>query len=316
MDRLIAIDLQYSKGNYAAMLRIILGLALLFPLAVTGRSASVQAASLNTVMADLARSIGGERIDVLEVVHAGMDPHLYEPSPGDWKRIEQADVLLAGGLGFEPYLGRMKTSLVNAGVRVVVGGDVVTPIEGACAGHAEEGHHHHGEMDPHWWHSVGNTRAVVSHVSDALIAEDPAGRAVYEANAVALDQRLEALEKWIRLEVAKVPKARRVLVTSHDALGYLAVENGFDILPVQGLSKSSQPSSRQVTELIREIREKNVKAIFAERLENPKVLEQITAETGARPAGVLHADGLGKGPASTYEGMMKHNISTIVEALK
>lgn len=316
MDQLIAIDLQYSEGNYAAMLRIILAVALLFPLAVSGRSEAVHAASLNTVMADLARAIGGERIDVLEVVHAGIDPHLYEPSPGDWKRIEEADVLLAGGLGFEPYLGRMKTALANTGVRVVVGGDVVTPIEGACQGHGEEGHHHHGEMDPHWWHSVGNTRAVVSQVRDALIAEDPAGQAFYEANAAVLDQRLEALEKWIRLEIAKVPKASRVLVTSHDALGYLAVEYGFDILPVQGLSKSSQPSSRQVTGLIREIRERKVKAIFAERLENPKVLEQITAETGACHAGVLYADGLGKGHAATYEGMMKHNIGTIVEALK
>jgi zinc/manganese transport system substrate-binding protein len=285
-------------------------------------SAGVQAgpvriASLNTVMADLARNVGGERVEVEEIVHAGVDPHLYEPAPGDWKRIETADVLLAGGLGFEPYLERMRPVLANAGVRVVAGGDVVTPIEGACEGHGEEGHHHHhGEMDPHWWHSVSNTRAVVMQVRDALTAQDPDGRESYEANAAAFDQRLEALEKWVRLQVVSLPKANRVLVTSHDALGYLASEYGFEVLPVQGVTKSSQPSSQHVTRLIREIKERRVKAIFAESLENPKVLGQITAETGVRSGGVLYADGLGKGDASTYEGMMKHNVGTIVEALK
>lgn len=299
------------------MLRMLIMIAVVFSMAGALHAGAVKVASLNTVMADLARAVGGDRVEVVEIVHAGVDPHLYEPAPGDWKRIETADILLAGGLGFEPYLERMRPGLANAGVRVVAGGDVVTPIEGACEGHGEEGHHHHhGEMDPHWWHSVSNTRAVAFQVREALIAEDPGGRAVYMANAEALDGRLEALEKWIRLQVVSVPKASRVLVTSHDALGYLAAEYGFDVLPVQGVSKSSQPSSQQVTRLIREIRERKVKAIFAERLENPKVLEQITAETGARPGGVLYADGLGKGPASTYEGMMKHNIGTIVEALK
>lgn len=339
MDGVFAIDLQYWGGEHGAMLRIFLipnpavskrvprsaagiavfGLmvALMFPMATALQADVVRIASLNTVMADLARAVGGPRVEVVEIVDAGVDPHLFEPAPGDWKRIETADILLAGGLGFEPYLDRMRPGLANSGVRVVAGGDVVKPIEGACEGHGEEGHHHHhGEMDPHWWHSVSNTRAVAFQVRDVLIAEDPEGRAVYEANAGALDARLEELEKWIRLEVVKVPKARRVLVTSHDALGYLAAEYGFDILPVQGLSKSSQPSSQQVTRLIREIKERSAKAIFAERLENPKVLEQITAETGARPGGVLYADGLGKGPTSTYEGMMKHNIGTIVEALK
>ncbi len=299
------------------MLRLLLTMVIGVFLAAGVQAAPVRIASLNTVMADLARNVGGDRVMVEEIVHAGVDPHLYEPAPGDWKRIETADVVLAGGLGFEPYLERMRPVLANAGAVVVVGGDVVTPIEGACEGHGEEGHHHHhGEMDPHWWHSVSNTRAVALQIRDALTARDPAGRDVYAANAAALDSRLEALDKWVRLRVVSLPKADRVLVTSHDALGYLANEYGFEVLPVQGVTKSSQPSSQQVTELIRRIRERKVKAIFAESLENPKVLEQITAETGARSGGVLYADGLGKGDAATYEGMMKHNVGTIVEALK
>jgi zinc/manganese transport system substrate-binding protein len=107
-----------------------------------------------------------------------------------------------------------------------------------------------------------------------------------------------------------------VLVTSHDALGYFAKDNGFEIFAVQGVSTSDQPSSQKVKRLIEEIKARKVKAIFAENIENPKVLEQITNETGAKLGGVLCADGLGSGATATYEGMMKSNVSTIVEALK
>jgi zinc/manganese transport system substrate-binding protein len=298
------------------MLRFVLIIAVVLSSATALLAQPLKIASLNTVMADLASEVGGERVEVADIVHAGVDPHLYEPAPGDWKRIETADMLLAGGLGFEAYLDRMRPSLENAGVRVVVGGDVIRPISGVCENHSKEGHHHHGVIDPHWWHSISNTRAVVFQIRDALIAEDPEGKAFYEVNAEAFDRRLVALDKWVRLQVVLIPKASRVLVTSHDALGYLASEYGFEVLPVQGLTKSSQPSSQQIAQLIREIKEKRVKAIFAESLENPKVLEQITAETGACSAGSLYADGVGVGVASTYEGMMKHNIGTIVEALK
>jgi zinc/manganese transport system substrate-binding protein len=278
----------------------------------------VRVTSLSTVMADLARDIGGNRVEVVEIVKPGIDPHIYEPTPGDLKKISASQILLASGLGFEGYLDKLRGTFSKSGVRVVSGGDVVQPIEGSCADHDHAGHdhHHHGTMDPHWWHSVSNTRAVARQIRDALSSTDPEGRAIYEKNAAALDQRLEALTKWIRLQVAGLPKSRRVLVTSHDALGYFAKDHGFDILAVQGISTSDQPSSQKIRALIEEIQNRQVKAIFAENIENPKVLEQITAETGAKSGGVLYADGLGKGDASSYEGMMRHNVKTIVDALR
>jgi zinc/manganese transport system substrate-binding protein len=137
-----------------------------------------------------------------------------------------------------------------------------------------------------------------------------------EWNAAALEARLEDLGKWVRLQIVQLPKKNRVLVTSHDALGYFAKDYGFEILPVQGISTSDQPSSQKVRDLIGRIQERGVKAIFAESIENPKVLGQITAETGAKLGGVIYADGLGSGETGTYEGMMRHNVTTIVEALK
>jgi zinc/manganese transport system substrate-binding protein len=279
----------------------------------------LRVASLSTVMADLARDIGAERVEVTEIVKAGVDPHIYEPTPGDRKTIAKSQILLASGLGFEGYLDKIRPSLEKSGVRLVVGGDVVKPIEGACDEHEGHDHSHshsHGSTDPHWWHSISNVQAVAAQICDAFVAADPAGKATYEANAKNLQTRLAALSKWVRLQLAALPKANRVLVTSHDALGYFAKDNGFEIFAVQGISTSDQPSSQKVKRLIGEIKARKVKAIFAENIENPKVLEQITNETGAKPGGVLYADGLGSGPAGTYEGMMKSNVSTIVEALK
>ncbi|MFM8365163.1 MAG: metal ABC transporter solute-binding protein, Zn/Mn family [Verrucomicrobiota bacterium] len=278
----------------------------------------VRVASLSTVMADLAREIGGDRVEVVEIVQPGIDPHIYEPTPGDLKKISASQILLASGLGFEGYLDKLRGTFSKSGVRVVSGGDVVTPIEGSCEedNHSDHDHHHHGAIDPHWWHSVSNTQAVARQIRDTLSQADPEGRALYEKNAEALGRRLAGLSKWMRLQIATLPKSQRILVTSHDALGYFAKDHGFTILPVQGISTSDQPSSQKIRALIEDIKSRQVKAIFAENIENPKVLEQITAETGAKPGGVLYADGLGKGDAGSYEGMMRHNTTTIVEALR
>ena len=306
-------------GEFGGMKILFLLIALLMGSGLGSAAEPIRVASLSTVMADLARDIGGERVEVVEILKPGMDPHIFEPSPGDYKTISNSRILLASGLGFEGYLDKLRPVLEKSGVRLVVGGEVVEPIEGGCEGHdhsEDHGHHHHGTSDPHWWQSVSNVQLVAAQIRDALIAVDPEGRGSYEKNAAKLDARLEDLGKWVRMQVVQLPKKNRVLVTSHDALGYFAKDYGFEILPVQGISTSEQPSSQKVRDLIGRIRERGVKAIFAESIENPKVLGQITSETGAKPGGVIYADGLGSGETGTYEGMMRHNVTTIVEALK
>lgn len=308
-----------AGGEFPQMKFVVSIATLLAGLAFSASAEVLRVASLSTVMADLARDIGGERVEVLEIVKPGVDPHIFEPSPGDYKTLSKSHILLASGLGFEGYLDKLRPVLQKSGVRLVVGGDVVKPIEGACEGHDhsdDHGHHHHTTSDPHWWHSISNVRLVADQIRDAFIAVDPEGCETYRKSTVMLDARLANLAKWARLEIVKLPKKNRVLVTSHDALGYFAKDFGFEILPVQGISTSDQPSSQKVRDLIGRIQNLGVKAIFAESIENPKVLVQITAETGVKPGGVLYADGLGSGEASTYEGMMRHNVTTIVEALK
>lgn len=276
-------------------------------------------ASLSTVLTDIALNVGGDRVAVTNIIKPGIDPHDFQPSPGDIKTLSNAKVILASGLGFESYLDKLRAS-VGQGPKFVVVGDAIKPImvDEDHTGH-DHGHSHeaHGKMaDPHWWHSIANAKVATRVIRDAFVAADPADKAVFEANAKAYLTKLDDLAKWAKIEIARLPKDRRVLVTSHDALGYFARDYGFEIHPVEGVSTGDQPSSKRVRELIAEIKAEGVKAIFAENIENPKVLGEITKETGAKLGGTLYADGLGATDANTYDAMIRHNVQAIVKALE
>ncbi len=276
-------------------------------------------ASLSTVLTDIAQNVGGDRVEVTDIIKPGIDPHDFQPSPGDIKKLSDAQVILGSGLGFEGYLDKLRASVGRGPVFVVVG-DSIKPImvDEDHAGH-DHGHSNgeHGKMaDPHWWHSIANAKVATRVIRDAFVAADPSDKAVFEANAKVYLAKLDELAKWAKIEIARLPKDRRVLVTSHDALGYFARDYGFEIHPVEGVSTGDQPSSKRIRELIAEIKAEGVKAIFAENIENPKVLGEITKETGARLGGTLYADGLGTTEADTYDAMIRHNVQSIVKALE
>lgn len=288
-----------------------------------GAGEKLQIASLSTVLTDFARQIGGDRVEVVEIVDPGTDPHLFQPTTGDVRKIEKADLVLASGMNFESYLKNLRQAVGDRAAFVVVGDYIKNPIEGSpCTGHdhdhdhADHDHHHHGELDPHWWHSIKNARTAVEVVGAALAKLDPKNKKFYEQNTRDYLRELSELEKWVKQQLAALPKDRRVLVTSHDAMGYFARDFGFEVLPVSGISSADQPSSQHVRKMIDQIKEKQVKAIFAESIENPRVLREITKETGARQGGILYADGLGSKEAATYDAMMRHNVSTIVSGLQ
>ena len=170
--------------------------------------------------------------------------------------------------------------------------------------------------DPHWWNSVVHVERATNIVRDELIKLDPANMADYEANAHAYQDKLKTLAEWAKRRIADLPRDKRKLVTSHDAFQYFAKDYGFRIYAIEGVSTETEPSNRHVAELIEQIKKQGVKAIFLESTLNPKVSSEITKETGAKIGGTLYADGLGDGDGATCDGMVRHNVTTIVDALK
>ena len=269
----------------------------------------LRVSTFSSVLTEIAEQVGGVRVAVHGHVKAGVDPHEFEPKPADLEIVSASHLVLLSAKHMEGYVGKLQEA-TGAARRIVEVGDQFPSLKLS----AEEG----GGVidDPHWWHSIANVQRAVKVVRDELTKLSPADRETFAKQAEAYLAQLEALQKWVKAKLAELPRDRRKLVTSHDAFQYFARENGFTIYAVEGVSSTDQPSSKKVADLIRTIKEQRVKAVFIESLENPKVLAEITKETGAKIGGSLFADGLGEGDAATYAGMMKHNVTTIVEALK
>jgi ABC-type Zn uptake system ZnuABC Zn-binding protein ZnuA len=293
-------------SDYQCGVKKILGLFSAFVLTLAGASAGqVKVVSFSSILTEIAAAVGGDAVDVVGLVKPGVDPHEYEPTPGDMKQIADAQLVLASGKGMEHYLGKLSSA---GDAKVVLVGDKFASLE------MEEGGSR--VTDPHWWHSVANVEKAVKVVRDALIEVDPAAKAGFDKNAADYLARLAKLDLWVKQKIAELPRDRRELVTSHDAFQYFAKQYGFRIYAIEGISTEQEASAKQVDELIRTIKAEGVKAIFLEDMLNPKVSTEITRDTGAKIGGTLYADGLGTGAAATYDGMMKHNVTTIVEALK
>jgi len=274
-------------------------------------------ASFSTIDTEIAQQVGGDHVEVAALVKPGVDPHEYEPTPADLRAVSDAQLILTSGKNMENYLNKLQQTTGGKADLLKVGDHFsslkMKPDEDDKNAAVDKS----GMVeDPHWWHSVSNVKLATKIIRDELIKLDPADKADFEKNAQAYLAKLDELEKWIRQKVAELPRDKRKLVTSHDAFQYFARDYGFKIEAIEGLSTETEPSNRHVSELVDEIKKQGVKAIFLENTLNPKVTTEITRETGAEIGGTLYPDGLGTGDAGTYEGMMKHNVSTIVDALK
>jgi ABC-type Zn uptake system ZnuABC Zn-binding protein ZnuA len=269
----------------------------------------IRVASFSTILTEIAEQVGGNHAAVSGLVKPGIDPHVFQPKPNDLKIVADSQLVLLSAKHMEAYVGKLKESTGTKG-EVVEVGDGFSSLKS----NSEET----GKVieDPHWWHSIENMERATNIVRDALIKTEPADKVDFTKNAKDYVARLEALRKWARVKIAELPRDKRKLVTSHDAFQYFAKENGFTIYAIEGISTGDQPSSKKVADLIATVKAQGVKAIFPESIENPKVLQEVTKESGAAVGGQLYADGFGTGDASTYEGMYKHNVTTIVDALK
>jgi len=293
------------------MKTFLLSLAALLAIAASAPAADkIRVSSFSTILTEIAQLVGGDRVDVTGHVKPGIDPHEFEPKPEDLKIIGNAQLVLLSAKHMESYVGKLKEATGTKGNLVEVGDNF------ASLKMKSEKDPDKVIEDPHWWHSIANTEKAVKVVRDELTKISPADGKTFADNAANYLAKLDELQKWVKSELAKLPRDKRKLVTSHDAFQYFARDNGFTIYPIEGISSADQPSSKKVGDIISVIKSQGVKAIFPESIENPKVLQEITRETGVKTAPELYADGLGEGDASTYIGMYKHNVTTIVDALK
>lgn len=273
-------------------------------------AAELKVVSLHPLIGDLLKQVGGDKIEVVDLIGAQGDPHSFEPRTEDIAAVVGAKVYFVSGMGLEGYLPKLK-SILPADVRIVEVGASLPALQGACE-HEEHEHDHQHELDPHWWHSVDLVRRATSVVAEELSKEFPSERQAFGANASTYRKRLDDLEKWLKREIVKIPKDRRKLATAHSAFQYFCEAYGFKSFAVQGVNREQMPGAKELAELMKSLKKEKVAAIFPERESNPKILTSLTRDTGIRLGGELIADGRG---VVSYEEMMRSNVNAIVSAL-
>jgi zinc/manganese transport system substrate-binding protein len=299
------------------IIRYVITLIFLLP-ALTGpilAQEKVKVVATFSILADLARQVGGERVEVSSLVGPNGDAHVFQPSPADARKVADAKVVVLNGLGLEGWLERfIKAS--GAKPQLVVASRQAKLI---AAGKDDHGHgHSHSGSDPHAWQDIGNAKAYVTAIRDGLAAADPAGKDAYAANTAAYVAQLDALEAEIKAAVAAIPAARRKVITTHDAFAYFARAYGIKFIAPQGVSTEAEATARDVARIIRQVKAEKVPAVFLENVSDDRLIQRIAKESGAKIGGKVYSDALSEpnGPAGTYLDMMRNNTREFSAALK
>ena len=285
---------------------------LVAPVGTVQAADPIKVAASFSVLGDMVKQIGGDRVVVSTFVGPNGDAHVYEPTPGDAKTLSASAILVVNGLGLEGWMNRLQKS---SGFK----GKVITATQGIKTRQMEE--EEHGKTrkitDPHAWQSLANGRVYVANIRDGLIAVDPAGRDAYDANAKKFLADIDAVEQEVKDSIAKLPPARRKIITTHDAFGYFGATYGLEFIAPEGVSTESEASAKDVAKIIRQIKAEKIPAVFLENVTDRRLLDQIAKETGAKIGGTLYSDALSEpnGPAATYLDMFRNNIQALTAAL-
>jgi manganese/iron transport system substrate-binding protein len=318
-----------ARGWRAALALLATALLAALALAACGGSTAthdpaddrIHVLATTTVLADLARNAGGDRVEVTSLVPAGAEPHTFAPRPSDLRKVADADVILMNGLGLDDWLRPLADEAKRKDAVVVelgVGLDGVTYLasgeegSGAAPAPAAPGE----TANPHVWLNVAYAEKYVERIADALAAFRPADADAIHTSADAYRQTLVDLDASIRARVGALPADHRRIVSFHDAFPYYAAAYGLDIVGVVVPVPGQEPSAADVVALVDAIRAAGATAIFAEAQFTPKVADQIATETGVTVVATLYNDSLGAPPADSYVGMMQWDTDQVVEALR
>jgi len=274
----------------------------------------IQVVCTTGMVADQVRNIGGKHVQVVALMGAGVDPHLYKASPADVSQLSRADIIFYSGLHLEGKLAELLERMAARKPTVAVA-ERIDP--------AKILHDEHGAHDPHVWFNVSHWSEAAGAVRDALVEFDPPHAQEYKEASDAYQTRLAALHREAKEELATIPAEQRVLVTAHDAFQYFGQAYGLEVRGIQGISTDSEAGVKHINDLVDFLVQRKIKAVFVETSvanQNVKALIEGCAAQNHKViiGGELFSDAMGADgtPDGTYEGMVRHNVKTIVHALK
>ncbi len=284
-------------------------------------AAKLNVVTTSTMVTDMVKSVGGDRVSVVGLMGPGVDPHLYKPASGDVVKLQRAKVIFYSGLMLEGRMADLFFRMARSGKKVYAVTESI-PESDRLEPPEFEGH-----WDPHVWGDPTLWSKCISTVVEGLSAGDPAGREYFAKRGAAVVKSYKDVHQWALKRISAVPKAQRVLVTSHDAFNYFGKAFGFQVVAVQGLSTVTEAGLADIAKTVDFIKGKKLKAIFVESSVNPAAIERVSKDAGVKIGGELFSDACGKPgelhegngekyDVGTFVGMVKHNINTIVDALK
>ena len=280
---------------------VFLALAIAFPARAQDR---IDVVASFSILGDFVQNVGGDRVNVSTLVGPDGDVHVYAPSPSDARTIAQSKLLVINGLGLEGWLPRLLQAS-GSKAPIVTATKGITPLKAGS------------DADPHAWQSVENAKIYVGNIRDALAAADPPDAGAFRSRADGYLAKLDALDREVREAIARIPTSRRKVISTHDAFGYFASAYGIKFVAPIGVSTEAEPSARDIAGIIAQIKKETIPAVFLENISDPRLIRQISAETGATVGGTLFSDSLTgeKGDAPTYIDMVRHNIKALTSAL-
>ena len=293
---------------------------LFFALALAGVAAEggkIKDTATTSMVTDLVKTVGGERVKVLGLMGAGVDPHLYKASASDITKLQRAEVIFYSGLLLEGKLQDVFAKMARTKKHVYAVTETIdekTLLEPESFG---------GHYDPHVWFDVTLWSKCVESVVKDLSEFDPKSKEYFEKRGKETQAAMSELHQWALKKAAELPKEKRILITSHDAFNYFGRAYGFKVVGLQGISTVEEASLASMTKLVDFVKQQKVKALFVESSVSPVAIKRISDDAGVKVGGELFSDAMGTPgqiengyDLGTYEGMIKHNLNTIVEALK
>ena len=273
-----------------------------------------------SILADLTQRVAGDHVQVLTLVGPNGDAHVFEPGAKQSAELAEADLLIANGLGFEPWLQRLEDASGFKG-KLILASDGIEPLaleeEHEGEEHEEEGHHHEG-TDPHAFQDLANAQIYVANIAKGLSAAAPDYAADFKANADTLIAEIAALDRQLKADFAAIPQEKRRVLTSHDAFRYFGRAYGIEFVSVQGLSTEAEPTADDLVKVVRQARDGHLSAIFLENMSDPRLAETVAQESGVRIGGALYADALSEsnGPAPDYLSLVRFNARQLLAAMQ